>query len=596
LRGAGGAAGGIGGTFLAPPPLGTIGGATLGAMGGGTLSRILGFEPIPLTFGGQALQLAEEGATAAGSELVGGKVVSLLAKSPAAIKAGWQYVRDLAKKEGIPMRAGDLTGSRGTVRLENMPTHFPIGSRPTTRFAEEQIAAAKRAAEGFTAGVGPRTSRMQAGLVSKEELTAATEVWRKARDANFTAVENAVGPTTYQVDTSRVRAALQKVIQDSGYTPMNAPAGAAKVAEQLERTLPPDMLVLLRGDKITYGQARNLLTQFAERGKGRGTPVVSITQGQNKFLASAMGRDLDAFIATQPPHIRQMADAATQFNNRGKEIFNKELFSAIAGLKNSVRPEQVVRKVFDNVETTLAFKTMASDALWQRMQMAWMSNVMSKSIVKKAPGEMGSFSPAAFVKQLEPYLLKDPHGQTHLDAIFPAAMADRVRGLVTIFERLGRAEQLVGPTATQAYGGHLGLGQLRALFQAVPALLAAGGGTYAGHPGVGLTGAGFTLAAPYAVSKATTNPRVIEALSRGLTPAWAPTAVNLAAHLLGQGAEEIANPRGVEAPRGEQPAARAKAPESAERVSRQHPAVKAALESGLSVEDIARQYGIQVID
>jgi hypothetical protein len=518
---------------------------------------------------------------------VGGKVGTLLEKSPAAVRAGWQKVKDLAEREGIKLRAGDITGGRGLQRFENLPGYFPIGSTPTTTFAREGVEAAERAAHSIVTGLGRgrSTSLIQGGLAAEEEFKAAVGIYQRARDGLFTAVENAVGPT-YQVNTRRIRAALIDVLERSGYAPMAAPTGAAKVSAQLEQTLTPNMLKLLRGDQITYKQARDILVEFSGLAGKDATPIGSIRRGRFNYLTREMGADIDRFIATQPARIRAMADEATQFAKRGKEVFNKILFKAISG-EAGVQPQDVVRNVFDSVQTTAVFKHMASDELWQRMQTAWMSDIISKATTPGIQGAFSGFSPTAFVKLIEPYMKRGAGDVAHLDVILNKDQADRVRGLLEIFRRLTRSEQLAGPGAVQGFGGHMGFAQLRNAIGALQATVAAGlgtGGALTGHFGAGLGGAGFSLAAPYGISKLTTNPRFISAMIKGLTPTWAPTAVVMAAHLLGQGVEEVSSPRG------------APMPPAAERVSRNHPAVQDALKSGLSIQDIARKYGLQVID
>jgi hypothetical protein len=338
-----------------------------------------------------------------------------------------------------------------------------------------------------------------------------------------------------------VRAALQETLKRFEVAPMGPPTGTGKVAEALDpnavlASLPPHLQKLVQTvmtvDKIPYAMAREIASQFSELGGGYGAaPVQSIREGAAKHIAGAMGEGIDAFLATQAPSVRAAKEAADQAYRVGKDRFNRVLFQAISGQNERVDPRDIVGRIFGNPESTLAFKSMADDALYTKAQTAWLADKITRATSPRMGPEGGDmFSPSAFIKVMEPEIKS---GQ--LDVILKPETAQTVKDLVSVFGRLGRAENLAGvSTGTTGWYGH---SQLRDIIRMIT--IGTGVAAGAGHP----QGLLFTLGAPLAVSRATTTPAGISFLSKGLDQVWPRRAVEAAAQLVSQGGLELARGR-----------------------------------------------------
>jgi len=185
-------------------------------------------------------------------------------------------------------------------------------------------------------------------------------------------------------------------------------------------------------------------------------------------------------------------------------LFNDSLSALV--LRKNIDPEQILGKVFrpGALSDTLDFKLAVSPLAWKKAQVSWLADLYEKSTVTAGRETAGEkmFAPTKFVRSLEPYLRS---GQ--LEVILEGEAAQKLKALLPVFQRFGRAETLGGNPSGTA-GGLLGYGQ-------ISTLIGSGVAAVSGQPGLALSGVG-AAALPYGLGVATTSKTGIRVLSQGL--------------------------------------------------------------------------------
>lgn len=181
----GGIAGGLAGAPLGP--VGILGGAALGAMGGGTFSDLLDSITNPekkqdMSFKGQATRRLGEASSGVINEMLG-PIIAKGAGGLARAGAGTLERIANARTSGIPLTAGQALDAPVVKSLENATAVIPTGRGVMGRFGQRQAEAAGARAEELATQLagGSVPTREEAGIMAQRAAQRVGQEFEQAR-------------------------------------------------------------------------------------------------------------------------------------------------------------------------------------------------------------------------------------------------------------------------------------------------------------------------------------------------------------------------------------------------------------------------------
>lgn len=532
---AGATLGGIGGGLLgAPTVVGTVPGAIAGA---GTGAGLVEAALEALTGEDMSLsRVAKQAVGGATGEAVGAPIAKAAApflKRTAMMGPHW--IKQLAEKHGIPLRASEILDSAGLSKLEKIPSYFLTGAGTVKKYIERQLESAEKAvqdlmgrAERAAGHTGERPDLITAGSVSQKGVEAGFESWKTAKRGAYQAAEAAVGDA-HVID---LRGALEHITDLAREKmPIVVPAGLRRIQPQhaLEQFKDlPNVQEALQGyvqGRVSLENMPPVIRQFIEQavtgdtkvslktalrmqrelnelgGWGGALATPTIQQGMYRQVGHRVGSAIETFMtSTEGSQAAPLLQRAKELYIRGNELFEQRWLQGLL----TKDPEQVIKTAIapGQMSRMVEFREAVTPEAWTAARTAWLAGLMDRSTTD------GVFRPNVFIRELAPYLKS---GQ--MTEMFGAPIAREFQEVATILSKARDAAKLAENPSGTAQG-------LLSVMQA--------GGVMRGIIRGSAKEVAELVGAPWMLAKATTSNPGIKLLLEGIPDKFSRPALKFA--------------------------------------------------------------------
>lgn len=255
-----------------------------GALEGGALGALYGFNQGEGGFGNRATNAATSAAVAA---TLGGAInAALPAVRGAVTQTPGSQVAEAAERLGVNLPRAVTSDSRATQQIGKIATNVPIAGQPLRQASQTAIQQLDDASKNVSAGYGAADANAAtAGATLRSGLEDYIGPTTKARvEKLYDAVDNLVNPNAL-TPLQNTAAKVQEIVTRRGAAAL--PSESPAVSQVLD--------AIQRQQGLSYEGLKTLRTSVGEMMKSSNLPA-NISQGELKALYGALTKDLEGAV------------------------------------------------------------------------------------------------------------------------------------------------------------------------------------------------------------------------------------------------------------------------------------------------------------